>query len=88
MPKCASCAASATWIAKLAGCANSVSPIRELASSRRSSSISDQSAYRDSSRSVRSMLSVKTGNTSSSPRHIPHHCGPMPVQTKASFGGR
>ena len=32
------------------------------------------------------MLSVNTGNTSSSPRHILHHCGPIPVHTKASFG--
>ena len=32
------------------------------------------------------MLSVKAGKTSSRPRHIFHHWGPMPVQTNASFG--
>ena len=44
IPNCASCSASATWMAKLAGCAISVSAMRERVSSRRSSSIKDQSA--------------------------------------------
>ena len=32
------------------------------------------------------MLSVNAGKTSSSPRHIFHHWGPMPVQTNANLG--
>lgn len=83
-PWCSHSAASPAWTAKLAGWASQVSAIRDSASGRVSSSSSDQPAWRRTSRSQRSTASRNTGSASRSSRPMPHHCGPMPVNTHTS----
>ncbi len=85
-PWCSHSAASPAWTAKLAGWASQVSAIRDSVSGRVSSSSSDQPAWRRTSRSQRSTASRNTGSASRSSRPMPHHCGPMPVNTHTSRG--
>ena len=84
MPHAASRSASATCSANIAGWATTVSLMREQSSSRASSSSSDHPERCEKSRSQASTVSRNNGSCCSSPRPMPHHWAPCPVNTNAS----
>ena len=78
--------ASATCIAKMAGCAISVRCICEVPSWRQAPR-AGKSSHGLIAASHASIVLRKTGSCAMSSRPMPHHCGPWPLMTKAMRGG-